>query len=135
MSVASFQTVEGKVPSLSSEFRSITFCDIQNKTSKMEQKVCRYNKFGFCKHKEMCRRRHFTDECKHLSACKTLGSLSKDIPNCAKNIWPVQIWRKKTLPTNIWTQMKMRNNVSWLKSWNSLKMLFMHQSWKGNGWG
>ena len=50
----------------------------------MEQKVCRYNKFGFCKHKEMCRRRHFTDECKHLSGCKTLGSLSKDIPNRAK---------------------------------------------------
>ena len=51
----------------------------------MEGDVCSYNKFGFCKHKEKCRRRHFTDECKHLFSCTNIKICFKRHPQSCKN--------------------------------------------------
>jgi hypothetical protein len=50
----------------------------------MEGDVCHYNKFGFCKYKEECRRRHFSEECEHLSTCKSINSCMKRHPRPCK---------------------------------------------------
>jgi hypothetical protein len=50
----------------------------------MEGEVCHYNKFGFCKYKEECRRRHFSEECEHLSTCKSISSCMKRHPRPCK---------------------------------------------------
>ena len=35
----------------------------------MEDEVCQFEKFGFCKFKGECKRRHLTKICKSLSGC------------------------------------------------------------------
>ena len=35
----------------------------------MEDEICQYSKYGFCKFKESCKRKHFIEDCKELSNC------------------------------------------------------------------
>ena len=51
----------------------------------MEEEVCMYQKFWFCKFKAQCKNRHLKDLCKDLSACidpkkdATKGTLGADL--------------------------------------------------------
>ena len=36
----------------------------------MEAKVCKYQKFGFCKYKQNCMKEHLNEECKTNAECK-----------------------------------------------------------------
>ena len=50
----------------------------------MEGEVCQFDKFGFCKHKQNCKRRHFVEECNDLSKCKVIKSCLKRHPKACK---------------------------------------------------
>ena len=58
---------------------------MQNFKEKMEGEDCHHNKFGFCKFKEECRRKHFNEECKDLNKCKNTKTCRKRHPKyCIK---------------------------------------------------
>ena len=46
----------------------------------MEEKVCMYQKYGFCKYKETCSKRHLEQECKDLNNCKIKKICNKRHP-------------------------------------------------------
>ena len=48
--------------------------------SRMEGEACQYSKFGFCKFKDMCKRKHFTEECNKNSKCQEKNSCDKRHP-------------------------------------------------------
>jgi hypothetical protein len=49
------------------------------------EEVCRYHKFGYCKYKNDCKKRHFKEECIDLAACKTIKICMKRHPkSCTK---------------------------------------------------
>ena len=50
----------------------------------MEEEVCLYQKYGFCKYKLDCQKRHFTEECKDLERCKIKQSCDKRYPKLCK---------------------------------------------------
>ena len=50
----------------------------------MEEEVCLYQKYGFCKYKEMCSKRHLDQECKDLNDCKTKKICDKRHPKICK---------------------------------------------------
>ena len=43
----------------------------------MENRICQYEKFGFCTFKKECQRKHFSEECKDLANCKNIKHCSK----------------------------------------------------------
>lgn len=54
----------------------------------MEDKVCSFDKFGFCKYKKECRRKHFRDECEDLGNCKSIKIRNKRHPkNCKRDVY------------------------------------------------
>ena len=46
----------------------------------MEDEICQFDKFGYCKYKKECRKRHFSEECQELSNCKSIKTCSKRHP-------------------------------------------------------
>ena len=38
----------------------------------MESEVCQYSKYGFCKFKEACKRKHYNENCRDLSDCQQI---------------------------------------------------------------
>ena len=50
----------------------------------MEGEVCQFDKFGFCKYQKDCKRRHFSEECKDLSRCKSIKTCVKRHPKACK---------------------------------------------------
>ena len=50
----------------------------------MEGEVCKYYKFGYCKYGEICKGKHFIEECQDLSKCKSLKKCDKRHPKCCK---------------------------------------------------
>ena len=49
----------------------------------MEGEVCMYQKYGFCKYKENCTKKHLNEECKDPK-CKSKGSCDKRHPKLCK---------------------------------------------------
>ena len=48
--------------------------------------MCQFGKFGYCKYKQECKRRHFVEECKDLLSCKIIKScLKTHLKACKKN--------------------------------------------------
>ena len=47
--------------------------------------VCLYNKYGYCKHKEMCRKRHVNEMCEKTS-CEVYKCTSRH-PKICKFFW------------------------------------------------
>ena len=45
----------------------------------MEGEVCPYRKFGYCKYKEECKRKHLEEVCDNLSNCKISKNVRKYI--------------------------------------------------------
>ena len=61
------------------------FCQIQIEPRNMEDKVCLYEKYGFCKHRQECKRIHYSEECKDQGTCKDKRSCAKRHPkSCSK---------------------------------------------------
>ena len=51
----------------------------------MEDEVCHFQKFGYCKFQERCKRKHFTQVCDSLSRCKDKDKCQKRHPkNCKR---------------------------------------------------
>ena len=50
----------------------------------MEEVICQYNKFGFCKYRSECRKKHITIECEDLECFKTSKSCNKRHPKRSK---------------------------------------------------
>ena len=50
----------------------------------MEDEVCKYGKFGFCKFKKRCKRRHFTEVCENLSRCTKINECEKRHPKTCR---------------------------------------------------
>ena len=64
-------------------FSSLFF---RTKVKKMEDEVCIFDKFGFCRFKSTCKRKHFDQKCEDLSSCKIFKSCMKRHP---KNMYKV----------------------------------------------
>ena len=53
----------------------------------MEDEVCLHSKFGFCKFKLTCKRKHYSEICQEFKACQTIETCPKRHPKrCKKNI-------------------------------------------------
>ena len=50
----------------------------------MEEEVCKYQKFGFCKFKERCEKRHLEKTCEKRSSCDSLKTCQKRHPYVCK---------------------------------------------------
>ena len=51
----------------------------------MEDEVFLFQKFGYCKFQQRCKRKHFTQVCDSLSRCKVLKECEKRHPrNCKR---------------------------------------------------
>ena len=46
--------------------------------------VCLYSKFGYCKFKEKCKRKHFQQECDNLQDCSRIQDCDKRHPKICK---------------------------------------------------
>ena len=51
----------------------------------MEEEVCLHQKFGFCKHRESCSKRHLKEECQNPSDCPSKKSCDKRHPKLCRN--------------------------------------------------
>ena len=43
----------------------------------MEDEVCQFGKFGFCRFKESCKRKHYSGVCESLSMCTNIKECPK----------------------------------------------------------
>ena len=61
-------------------------CSVNFRTTqrKMEEEICQYDKFGFCKFRKECKRLHFIEECKDLDKCNSIKTCRKRHPKCCK---------------------------------------------------
>ena len=50
----------------------------------MEREVCQYDKFGYCRYKDMCKKIHFSTECEDLDDCENLRTCQKRHPKRCK---------------------------------------------------
>ena len=61
-----------------------TFFREEEKVLIMEEEVCTYYKFGFCKFKSICKRQHFDQKCENLSICRDIAKCMKRHPKTCK---------------------------------------------------
>ena len=52
----------------------------------MEEEPCMYSKFGFCKFKNQCKRKHYTEKCQENTPCKQQKTCPKRQPRDCKRI-------------------------------------------------
>ena len=52
----------------------------ERKKINMEEEVCTYAKVGFCKFRESCKRKHFTEINEDHSRCTEIKECKKNIP-------------------------------------------------------
>ena len=50
----------------------------------MEDEVCKHGKFGFCKFKQGCKKKHFTEVCENLSRCNNMNECEKRHPKACR---------------------------------------------------
>ena len=50
----------------------------------MEDEICQFNKYGFCRYKREFKRRHSSEECKDLDKCKSIKTCFKRHPKAYK---------------------------------------------------
>ena len=50
----------------------------------MEEEVCKFGKFGFCKFKEGCKKKHYVEVCESLSKCKNINECQKRHPKTCR---------------------------------------------------
>ena len=52
----------------------------------MEEGECLYSKYGYCKYKEQCTRKHYKEKCEELGDCKGVRVCPKRHPKACKRI-------------------------------------------------
>ena len=52
----------------------------------MEDEVCQFGKFGFCKFKESCKRKHYSEVCESLSMCTNIKECPKRHPKMCRRL-------------------------------------------------
>ena len=50
----------------------------------MEGEICHYAKFGYCKYKEDCKRKHLKEECEKIISCNNIKTCMKRHPKPCK---------------------------------------------------
>ena len=50
----------------------------------MEDEICQYGKYGYCKFKSECKQKHLSEECEDLENCKIIKSCTKRHPKRCK---------------------------------------------------
>ena len=50
----------------------------------MEKGECFYSKYGYCKYKEQCTRKHYKEKCEELGDCKGVRACPKRHPKACK---------------------------------------------------
>ena len=50
----------------------------------MENEVCQFSKYGYCKYKESCIRIHYTQECQALDECNIIKTCERRHPKICK---------------------------------------------------
>ena len=61
----------------------------------MEDEVCQYDKFGFCRFKESCKRKHYSEVCENLSMCINIKKCPKRHPKMCRRFNTDNICRFK----------------------------------------
>ena len=56
----------------------------RNKQEKMEEEVCKFYKFGFCKFQEFCKGKHLKQICESQAECKNTEQCHKRHPKSCK---------------------------------------------------
>ena len=51
----------------------------------MEEKPCNYNKYGYCKFRDLCRKKHFKEVCQNHNTCDNKNECNKRHPKTCKN--------------------------------------------------
>ena len=46
--------------------------------------MCQFSKYGYCKYKDSCDKRHFNEECQELSSCQNIKNCHKRHPRICK---------------------------------------------------
>ena len=49
---------------------------------------CQFNKYGFCKYKEDCKRKHHSEEVENHTTCKDIKNCNKIHSEVCKKKWP-----------------------------------------------
>ena len=97
-----------------------SFIIIQKKKhERREDEICHYSKFGFCKYRKECKKRHYSEECEDIDTCKSIKTFKKRHPKTGESMYVVNTNKKVTVPTNIWSQNKMKNKQFWFRRWRS----------------
>ena len=66
----------------------------------MSEEVCLYNKLGFCKYRESCRRHHYRENCEK-ERCQDKDICQKDTPKYAENSYrKMDVDLEASAPTN-----------------------------------
>ena len=60
------------------------FNTIKNHITVKHVRVCKYNKFGYCKIREGCKRLHHTEKCENSASCANIKSCQKRQPKVCK---------------------------------------------------
>ena len=55
-----------------------------HKVIKMEAEACMYDKFGFCKFKNTCKKHHYTQICEYFSSCTSIKNCPKRHPKLCR---------------------------------------------------
>ena len=50
----------------------------------MEEEPCQFSKYGFCKFKDSCKRKHYNEDCKDSSNCQNIKTCNKRHPKPCK---------------------------------------------------
>ena len=59
-------------------FKCEKFNSIKNHITTNHVSVCKYNKFGYCKFREGCKRLHHTETCENGASCANIEAARKD---------------------------------------------------------
>ena len=78
----------------------------------MEDEICQHSKYGFCKYKDSCKRKHFGECCNDMSNCQLIKAATKDTPNHLKDLLQEAVDSKVNVLTAIKMLQKSRRNVN-----------------------
>ena len=69
----------------------------------MEDKICQFWKYKYCKFKSECKRKHLSEDCKDLQNCKNMKSCEEDTLRGAKSVTLKNVDLKKPATTKTWS--------------------------------
>ena len=67
----------------------------------MEEEICQYSKYGYCKFKDTCKRKHYSEDCRDPQTASRSRPAQRDTLNLAKDMLPEAANSKMNVPTAI----------------------------------